>query len=238
MILDILAFIHRIEFFADSIEQLCLKVLLFCFVHIPSILHLCLRKQMSLIFFDNVKKMFFNLDDSRPQVGLKQIFHSLHFHSEYIQVLSIIAMTLLSLRFLRYFSVFSVYLLANCFNQGVLVWQNFWRHFFLPQKLLHLESINVQRTLGSVYFVDHWIVLSLRQVLIVDIFLILIAAIYEILSEPLREEWRSVVLLNSRWFLRLFFSILNDLVLLLANFLQSLLNWIIHLDLVFLLAVL
>ena len=99
--------------------------------------------------------MFFNLNNPGSQVGFEHVLNPLHFHLQDVQVLTFVSMLRLPLSFLGNLSIFHVDLLANSLDQSVLVWQNFWRHFFLSQKLLHLESIDVQRALISIQFIDH-----------------------------------------------------------------------------------
>lgn len=173
---------------------------LFGLIHIPSVLHLSLRQQVSLVFLNHVEQMLFNLDNSGSQIRFEQVFNPLHFHFQNVQVLSLVPMLTLSLTFLADLPIFHIYLFAYSLHQSVLIWQNFWRHFFLPQKLLHLKSIDVQRALSPVQLIDHRVVLRISLIHLIDILLVIIlifSAVHQIFSKPLGEKGRSMLLLQS-----------------------------------------
>ena len=100
---------------------------------------------MCLIFLDDVEQMFLDLDHSASQIGLQGIFGPLNFHSVDVEVESfVLPRLLLIFHPLGYFTVFCVDFSANALNEGMLIWQKFWRHLFLSEKLFHLNGAHVQ----------------------------------------------------------------------------------------------
>lgn len=97
-----------------------------------------------MILLDYVQQMLFDLDHSASQIALQGVFRSLYFHSVDIKIESLILPSMPIFHLLANFTAFCGDFSANAFYEGMLIRQKFWRHLFLPEKLLHLDGAHVQ----------------------------------------------------------------------------------------------
>ena len=150
--------------------------------------------------------MLFDLDDSGPQISLQHIFDSFDFQTHDVQVESLVAHSASHATAVHGFACLSggslldllvshVYLLANGFDQSMLVREKLGCHLLLGEELAHLDHVDVQRAISllKAYFIDQGIIVIVSisveitnvDVLTVVVFIILAIAAEQISSKPL-----------------------------------------------------
>lgn len=98
--------------------------------------------------------MFFNFDYSGSQISFQSEFDSFNFHSFDVKIKPLVT-EIVRLRTSVEFSTMVdlscliIDLLGNYLNQTVLVWKKIRRHFFLAEKLFHLNCIDVKLAILS-----------------------------------------------------------------------------------------
>ena len=146
--------------------------------------------------------MSLNFYNSGPKICFEHVLDSLNFHTFNIKVKSFVThIFALILSSLLNLPIFLSNLFWNSLHQTILVWKQFRRHFFLSQKLFHLNGVNIQKAVRILIhfsvFVDERIVNV--YVFLIFIFVVLIFIPNEIWGKSLRKKRWNVI--NNRLFL-------------------------------------